>query len=77
MVADPSGKICREFGTYIADEGLSLRATFIIDPDGVLRYSVVSDMNVGRSVKETLRFSSRKKCFIISTNNRKYFARGQ
>jgi len=30
MVADPTGKICRDFGTYIEEEGISLRATFII-----------------------------------------------
>jgi len=37
------------------DEGIAYRGTFIIDPEGVLRYSVVSDLNVGRSVEETLR----------------------
>ncbi len=34
MFSDPSGKVCRMFGTYIEDEGLSLRATFIVNPDG-------------------------------------------
>lgn len=34
MLADPSGTLCRAFGTCIEEEGLSLRATFIIDPDG-------------------------------------------
>lgn len=39
-----------------AEEGIvALRGTFIVDPDGVLRYAVVSDNNVGRSVEETLR----------------------
>src|SRR3989338_6719029 len=37
MIADPTGKLCREFGTYIEDEGLSLRGTFIIDPDGIVK----------------------------------------
>src|SRR3989339_494710 len=37
MIADPTGKLCREFGTYIDEEGLSLRGSFIIDPDGVLK----------------------------------------
>lgn len=55
MVADPTGKICREFGTYIEDEGLSLRASFIIDPDGVLKSMEMHSNNVGRSVKEILR----------------------
>ena len=38
MVADQSGKICRDFGTYIEEEGISLRATFIIDPEGNLKF---------------------------------------
>src|SRR3989344_2039419 len=37
MAADPTGKLCREFGTYIEEEGLSLRGSFIIDPDGILK----------------------------------------
>ena len=37
MVADPTGSICKSYGTYIEDEGLSLRATIIIDPDGMVK----------------------------------------
>jgi peroxiredoxin (alkyl hydroperoxide reductase subunit C) len=55
MVADPTGKICRQFGTYIEDEGLSLRGTFIIDPDGVLKSMEIHDNSIGRTVKEILR----------------------
>ena len=55
MAADPPGKICREFGTYIEEEGLSLRASFIIDPDGVLKSAEMHDNSIGRSVKEILR----------------------
>lgn len=55
MLADPGGKICREFGTYIEGEGLSFRATFIIDPDGVLKSMEMNENAVGRSAKETLR----------------------
>jgi len=40
------------------DGGVALRGTFIIDPDGILRYSVVSDLNVGRSIDETVRVLS-------------------
>ena len=39
----------------LEDTGEALRGTFIIDPDGVLKYMVISDLNVGRSVSETLR----------------------
>src|SRR3989344_4612417 len=55
MLADPTGKLCREFGTYIEGEGLSIRATFIIDPDGVLRSMEMHDNSVGRNAKEILR----------------------
>ena len=55
MVADPTGNLCREFGTYIDDAGLSLRGTFIIDPDGVLKAADIHDNSIGRSAKEILR----------------------
>lgn len=55
MAADPAGKLCREFGTYIEEAGLSLRGTFIIDPDGVLKALEIHDNSIGRSAKEILR----------------------
>ncbi|RME52122.1 peroxiredoxin [Candidatus Woesearchaeota archaeon] len=55
MVADPTGKICKAYGTYIDEEGLSLRATFIIDPDGVVKAYEIHDNSIGRNTKELLR----------------------
>jgi peroxiredoxin (alkyl hydroperoxide reductase subunit C) len=55
MAADPTGKLCREFGTYIEEEGLSLRGSFIIDPDGILKAYEIHDNSIGRSAKELLR----------------------
>ena len=55
MVADPTGEISKAFKTYIDEEGLSLRGTFIIDPDGVLKSFEINDNNIGRNAKETLR----------------------
>lgn len=55
MLADPTGNIARMFGTYIEGEGLSLRGTFIIDPDGVLKTIEIHDNNIGRSAKELVR----------------------
>ena len=55
MIADPTGKLCHAFGTYIEGEGLSLRGSFIIDPDGILKSSEVNANNIGRSAKELLR----------------------
>jgi NADH-dependent peroxiredoxin subunit C len=55
MLADPTGKICRDYGTYIYNDGMSLRATFIIDPDGKVMGMDVHHNDIGRSVKEVLR----------------------
>ena len=55
MGADPSGNICRAFGTYIESEGLSLRGTFIIDPDGVLKAMDIHDNSIGRNSDEIIR----------------------
>ncbi len=55
MAADPAGRLCREFGTYIEGEGLSLRGSFIIDPDGVLKAYEMHDNSIGRSAKELFR----------------------
>jgi peroxiredoxin (alkyl hydroperoxide reductase subunit C) len=58
MLADPTGKMCKDYGTYINtgdDEGRSLRASIIIDPDGIVKSIDMHDNSVGRSVKEVLR----------------------
>ena len=55
MIADPTGKICKSYGTYIKEEGLSLRGTFLIDPDGVLKAFEIHDNSIGRSSKELIR----------------------
>ncbi len=55
MLADPTGNICKMYGTYIAAEGLSLRGTFIIDPDQVLKAFEINDNSIGRSSTELLR----------------------
>lgn len=55
MLADPTGNVCRQFGTYIDEEGLSLRGTFIIDPDGILKSMDIHDNSIGRSAKEIMR----------------------
>ncbi len=55
MLADPTGNLCREFGTYIDEEGLSLRGSFIIDPEGILKAYEIHDNSIGRSAQELLR----------------------
>jgi peroxiredoxin (alkyl hydroperoxide reductase subunit C) len=55
MVADPPGRLCRLFKTYIEEEGVSLRATFIIDPEGVVKSMEMHDNSIARSTAEILR----------------------
>ena len=55
MLADPTGDICRKYGTYIPEEGLSLRGTFIIDPDSILKAYEIHDNSIGRSAEELIR----------------------
>ena len=55
MLADPTGKMCADYGTYITEEGHSLRGTFLIDPDGILRAYEMHDNSIGRSSTELLR----------------------
>lgn len=55
MAADPTGGLCCDFGTYIEHEGLSLRGTFIIDPEGVLKAYEINDNSIGRNADELIR----------------------
>lgn len=55
MGADPTGNICRAFGTYLEMDGLSLRGTFIIDPEGVLKAMDIHDNSIGRNIDEIFR----------------------
>ncbi len=55
MVADPTRKICNDYGTLIEDEGLSLRCTIIIDPKGIIRSYDIHDNSIGRTADEIMR----------------------
>ena len=55
LVADYKKETARAYGVLDEETGVAQRGLFIIDPEGVLRYSVVTNDNVGRSVDETLR----------------------
>lgn len=55
LAADLTKQTARDYGVLIENEGIALRGLFVIDPEGVLRYKVVHDLNIGRSVEETLR----------------------
>ena len=55
MVADPTGKISREFEVLVEEEGLALRGSFVVNPEGVIVAYEVHDMGIGREASELLR----------------------
>ncbi|GDX82334.1 alkyl hydroperoxide reductase [Deltaproteobacteria bacterium] len=55
MLADTRRDLCTALGILHKADGVPLRATFIVDPTGVIRHVSVNDLNVGRNVEETLR----------------------
>jgi len=55
IASDPGGKLAKQYNILIDEANIALRGLFIIDPDGVLQYSVVNTPAIGRSVDETLR----------------------
>ena len=55
LASDITKSVARDYGVLIEDKGVALRGLFVIDPEGLLRYAVVHDLNVGRSAEETIR----------------------
>lgn len=55
MLADTKRELSQELGILDRDEGVAKRATFIVDPEGIIRFVSVTDMNVGRNVDDVLR----------------------
>ena len=55
LASDSTHAVSRTYGVLIEDKGHAQPGTFIVDPNGVLRYAVVHDLAVGRSARETLR----------------------
>jgi len=52
---DSTGSLVDQLGVRDPDEGVALRATFIVDPDNVIQHVSVNNLNVGRSPEEVLR----------------------
>lgn len=55
MLADTRRELSTALGILHKDDGVALRATFVVDPDNVIRHVSVNDLSVGRSVDEVLR----------------------
>jgi peroxiredoxin 2/4 len=55
LASDTTLQVSRDYGVLIEEEGVAQRGLFIIDPEGVVRYEVVHDIDTGRNVDEVHR----------------------
>ena len=55
ILADMTKSISRDYGVLLEDAGIALRGTFIIDPNGVLRWAQYNDLDTGRNIDEIIR----------------------
>lgn len=55
LASDVAGRLAAKYNILVEEANIALRGLFIINPEGILQYAVVHDLNIGRSVDETLR----------------------
>ena len=55
VIGDPTGTITRNFDVMIEEDGLALRGTFVINPEGEIKVAEIHDLGIGRDAKELLR----------------------
>lgn len=55
MIGDPTGRITRNFGVMIEEDGLALRGTFVVNPEGEIKVAEIHDLGIGRSASELVR----------------------
>ena len=55
MLSDIKADLSKTLGIYDENVGVSQRAVFVVDPDQIVRFTMVTDLNVGRNPKEVLR----------------------
>ncbi len=55
MLADTKRELTEALGILHPEDGVALRATFLVDPNGVIRWASVNDLKVGRNVEEVIR----------------------
>jgi alkyl hydroperoxide reductase subunit AhpC len=55
MLADVKHELCRNLGVLDRNGGVAQRATFIVDPEDIIRFVSVNDLSVGRNSQEVLR----------------------
>ena len=55
MLGDPTGAIARNFDVMVEEDGVALRGTFVINPEGEIKVAEIHDLGIGRDAKELLR----------------------
>lgn len=55
LIGDPTHSLTRGFDVHIDEEGLALRGTFIVNPDGIIKTAEVHSNEIARDVSETIR----------------------
>jgi peroxiredoxin (alkyl hydroperoxide reductase subunit C) len=55
LLADTSKSLGNDLGILEKDEKIAYRATYIVDPEGIIRWASVNELSVGRNVNEVLR----------------------
>jgi peroxiredoxin (alkyl hydroperoxide reductase subunit C) len=55
MLADTSKSLAEDLGILQSNEKIAYRVTYIVDPEGIIRWVSVYDLSVGRNVKEVIR----------------------
>ena len=55
LVGDPTHTLTRNFGVHIEADGLALRGTFVINPEGMIKTAEIHSNEIARDVSETLR----------------------
>ncbi len=55
MLADVKRELTQQLGVLDQKEGVAERATFVVDPDNIIRFAYVTDLSVGRNPQEVLR----------------------
>ncbi len=55
LVGDPTGRLARNFDVMIEEEGMALRGTFVVNPEGQIKLCEIHDNGIGRDATELLR----------------------
>ena len=55
LIGDPTGRLTRNFEVMIEEEGLALRGTFVVNPEGEIKLCEIHDNGIGRDAKELMR----------------------